>query len=63
MGRVRMGKKRTNVPDWCVALSSRLASRCVSSESVIEAIMFDVEMMGEDYAKRKWTRIVEEEKR
>lgn len=58
-----MGKKLNNVPDWCIALSSRLASRCMPSECVIEAIMFDVEMLGEDYAKRKWTRIVEEEKR
>lgn len=58
-----MGKKRSNVPDWCVVLSSRLASRCMPVEDVIEAIMLDVEMSGEDYAKCKWERIAEEEKR
>lgn len=57
-----MGKKCSNVPDWCVVLSSRLASRCMPVEGVIEAIMLDVEMSGEDYAKRKWERIAEEEK-
>lgn len=57
-----MGKKRSNVPDWCVVLSSRLASRCMPVEDAIEAIMLDVEMFGEDYAKRKWERIAEEEK-
>lgn len=55
-----MGKKRSNVPDWCVVLSFRLASRCMPAEDVIEAIMLDVEMSGEDYAKRKWERIAEE---
>ena len=55
-----MGKKHNNVPDWCVVLSSRLASRCMPVEDVIEAIMFDVEMSGEDYARRKWERIAEE---
>ena len=58
-----MSKKRSNVPDWCVALGSRLASRCMPVEGVIEAIMLDVEMSGEDYAKRKWEHIAEEEKR
>lgn len=58
-----MGKKRNNVPDWCVVLSSRLASRCMPVEDVIEAIMLDVEMSGEDHAKRKWERIAEEKKR
>lgn len=58
-----MGKKRSNIPDWCVVLSSRLASRCTSVEDAIEAIMLDVEMSGEDYAKRKWGHIAEEEKR
>lgn len=57
-----MGKKRSNVPDWCVVLSSRLASRCMPVEDVIEAIMLDVEMSGEDYAKRKWEHIAEKEK-
>lgn len=57
-----MGKKRSNVPDWCVVLSSRLASRCMPAEDAIEAIMLDVEMLGEDYAKRKWERIAEEER-
>ena len=54
-----MGKKRNNVPDWCVVLSPRLASRCMPAENVIEAIMFDVEMSGEDFAKRKWERIAD----
>lgn len=58
-----MGKKHNNVPDWCVVLSSRLASRCMPVEDVIEAIMLDVEMSGEDYARRKWERIAEEEER
>lgn len=58
-----MGKKRSNAPDWCVALGFRLASRCMPVEDVIEAIMLDVEMSGEDYAKRKWEHIAEEEKR
>lgn len=58
-----MGKKRSNIPDWCVVLSYRLASRCMPVEVVIEAIMLDVEMSGEDYAKRKWEHIAEEEKR
>ena len=57
-----MGKKRNNLPDWCVALGSRLASRCMPAEDIIEAIMLDVEMSGEDYAKRKWEHIAEEEK-
>lgn len=57
-----MGKKRSNVPDWCVVLGSRLASRCMPVENVIEAIMLDVEMSGEDYAKRKWERVAEKEK-
>lgn len=57
-----MGKKHNNVPDWCVVLSSRLASRCMPVEDVIEAIMLDVETSGEDYAKRKWERIAEEER-
>lgn len=57
-----MGKKHNNVPDWCVVLSSRLASRCMPVEGVIEAIMLDVEMSGEDYARRKWERIAEEER-
>lgn len=58
-----MGKKRSNAPDWCVVLGSRLASRCMPVEDVIEAIMLDVEMSGEDCAKRKWERIAEKEKR
>lgn len=58
-----MGKKCSNAPDWCVALGSRLASRCMPVEGVIEAIMLDVEMSGEDYAKRKWERIAEEEEK
>ena len=58
-----MGKKRSNAPDRCVVLGSRLASRCMPVEDVIEAIMLDVEMFGEDYAKRKWEHIAEEEKR
>ena len=57
-----MGKKHNNVPDWCVVLSSRLASRCMPVEDVIEAIMLDVETSGEDYARRKWERIAEEER-
>lgn len=57
-----MGKKHNNVPDWCVVLSSRLASRCMPVEDVIEAIMLDVELSGEDYARRKWERIAEEER-
>lgn len=57
-----MGKKRSNAPDWCVVLGSRLASRCMPVEDVIEAIMLDVEMSGEDSAKRKWERIAEKEK-
>lgn len=57
-----MGKKHNNVPDWCVVLSSRLASRCMPVECVIEAIMLDVELSGEDYARRKWERIAEEER-
>ena len=44
-------------------LSSRIASRCTPVEGVIEAIMLDVEMFGEDYAKRKRERIADEEKR
>lgn len=58
-----MGKKSRNAPDWCVALGSRLASRCMPVEDVVEAIMLDVEMLGEDCAKRKWERIAEEKKR
>lgn len=54
-----MGKKRNNLPDWCVVLSSRLASRCMPAEDVIEAIMFDVEMSGEDSAKHKWEHIAD----
>ena len=57
-----MGKKGNNVPDWCVVLGSRLASRCMPVEDVVEAIMLDVEMSGEDYAKHKWERIAKEER-
>lgn len=52
-----MDKKRNNAPDRCVVLSSRLAIRFMPVEDVIEDIMLDVEMSGEDYAKRKWERI------
>lgn len=52
-----MGKKRNNAPDRCVVLSSRIAIRCMPIEDVIEDIMIDVEMSGEDHAKRKWERI------
>lgn len=58
-----MGKKRNNAPDWCVVLSSRIASRCMPVKGVIEDIMLDVEMSGEDRAKRKWECIAGEEKR
>lgn len=58
-----MGKKISSVPDWCVVLGSRLASCCMPVEDVVEAIMLDVEMLGEDCAKRKWTHITEKEGR
>lgn len=54
-----MSKKHNNAPDWCVVLSFHLASRCMSAEDIIEAIMLDVEMSGEDYAKRKWKRMAD----
>lgn len=57
-----MGEKRDNVPDWCVVLGFRLASRYMPVEDVIEAIMLDVETSGEDHAKRKWEHIAEKEK-
>ena len=57
-----MGRKRNKAPDWCVVLGSRLASRCMPAEDVIEAIMLDVEMSGEDYARRRWERIAEEKR-
>ena len=55
-----MGKKTNNIPDWCVVLGNKLASRCMPVEDVVEAIMFDVEMLGEDCAKRKWQQIAKE---
>jgi len=57
-----MGKKANNVPDWCAALGEQLASRCMPVEDVVEAIMLDIDMVDEEYAKRKWERIAKEEK-
>lgn len=57
-----MGKKLKNVPDWCKVLGKKLSSDCMSSEGVIEAIKLDIDMVSEEYARRKWERIAEEKK-
>lgn len=57
-----MGKKLKNVPDWCKVLGKQLSSGCMSSEGVIEAIKLDIDMVSEEYARRKWERIAEEKK-
>ena len=58
-----MGKKMKNVPDWCKALGKQLSSGCMSSEGVIEAIKLDIDMVSEEYARRKWGRISEEKRK
>lgn len=57
-----MGKKMKNVPDWCKVLGKQLSSGCTSSEGVIDAIKLDIDMVSEEYARRKWERIAEEKK-
>lgn len=57
-----MGKKMKNLPDWCKVLGKQLSSDCMSSEGVIEAIKLDIDMVSEEYARRKWERIAEEKK-
>lgn len=57
-----MGKKLKNVPDWYKVLGKQLSGGCMSSESVIDAIKLDVDMVSEEYARRKWERIAEERK-
>ena len=57
-----MGKKLKNVPDWCKVLGKQLSSDCMSSEGVIDAIKLDIDMVSEEYARRKWERIAEEKK-
>lgn len=57
-----MGKNMKNVPDWCKVLGKQLSSDCMSSEGVIEAIKLDIDMVSEEYARRKWERIAEEKK-
>ena len=57
-----MGTKMKNVPDWCKVLGKKLSSGCMSSEGVIEAIKLDIDMIGEEYSRRKWERIAEEKK-
>lgn len=57
-----MGKNTKNVPDWCKVLGKKLSSGCMSSEGVIEAIKLDINMISEEYARRKWERIAEEKK-
>ena len=57
-----MGKKLKNVPDWCKVLGKQLSSPCMSSEGVIDAIKLDIDMVSEEYARRKWEQIVEEKK-
>lgn len=51
-----------NIPDWCKVLGKQLSSGCMSSEGVIEAIKLDIDMVSEEYARRKWERIAEEKK-
>lgn len=57
-----MGKKMKNVPDWCKAIGKKLSSSCMSVEDVVEAIKFDIDMVSEEYARRKWERIAGEKK-
>ena len=57
-----MGKKMKNTPDWCKVLGKKLSGGCMSSEGVIEAIKLDIDMVSEEYARRKWERIAEEKK-
>lgn len=57
-----MGKKTKNIPDWCKAIGKQLSSSCMSLEGVIDAIKLDIDMVSEEYARRKWERIAEEKK-
>lgn len=57
-----MDKKMKNIPDWCKAIGRQLSSGCMSSEGVIDAIKLDIDMVSEEYARRKWERIAEERK-
>lgn len=57
-----MGKKMKNVPDWCKVLGKKLSGSCMSVEDVVEAIKFDIDMVSEEYARRKWERIAGEKK-
>jgi len=57
-----MSKNVKNVPDWCKAIGKQLSGGCMSSEGVINAIKLDIDMVSEEYARRKWERIAEEKR-
>lgn len=58
-----MGKKLKNVPDWCKTIGKQLTSSCMPLEDVIEAIKLDIDMVNEEYAKRKWEKIAEDRRK
>lgn len=58
-----MGKKTGNVPDWCKAIGKQLSSSCMSLDNVIGAIKLDIDMVNEEYAKRKWEKIAEDRRK
>lgn len=52
-----MAKKASKTPEWCKRIACDISNRTTSAESVVEAIMFDIQMAGEDYARKKWSKI------
>lgn len=58
-----MGKNIKNVPDWCKAIGKQLTSSCIHLEDVIEAIKLDIDMVNEEYAKRKWGKIAKDRRK
>jgi hypothetical protein len=49
------------VPDWVIPLAGDIAGTS-SIEDCVEAIMFDVELSGDEYARKKWTAIQQSRK-
>lgn len=55
-----MAKKGSKTPEWCKRIACEISNRTTSEESVLEAIKFDIQMAGEDYARKKWSKIRKE---
>ena len=54
-------KRLKGVPDWVIPLAGEIAGTS-SIEDCVEAIMFDVELSGDEYARKKWTAIQQSRK-